>query len=232
MKIFTIFITLIGIISITSCNKDEEKNNASISGTISYNGNYTGNNNTIYIRGYVQNVNAIGEPDYFTSISKPGSYTLDLESYSGSIYISAFMDTDNTGSFGGPTANDIFVDGIYANPMGCYGDYTFSNTGLTELQVNGELNNIDFELTDSGVIKVSFTDNGNCTFGTIDEQLISAPFLHHRHCSVINTNDVFLLAVPSKNQWNCKVKFDEQPTAILYPEAINVSVNNITEIHF
>jgi hypothetical protein len=229
-----LFLVLIFIGIIAGCKKDENDNIASsVSGVISYNGKYFGQNMTIYIKAYTSNNNAVGSPDYMTSISKPGSYTLDLESYTGELYLSAFMDIDNSGNSSGPSANETLVDGVYADPIGCYGDYTFESTGPTRISIDGgSKTGINFELEDCGVIKMSFSNTGSCTAGVIRSHVLSEPFLHHRHCDVESTTETFLLAVPSKNDWDCKVKFDNQSTAQLYPDAINVTMNSITEIRF
>jgi hypothetical protein len=233
MKSNFLIVTLILIGLMTSCDKDNNDNIvSSVSGNISYNGNYSGQNITIYIRGYTSNNNAVGTPDYSTSISQPGSYMLDLESYTGDLYLSAFMDIDNSGNSSGPNANETLVDGVYADPIGCYGDYTFENTGPTMISIDGAKTGINFELEDCGVIKMSFSNTGSCTAGVIRSHVLSEPFLHHRHCDVESTTETFLLAVPSKNDWDCKVKFDNQSTAQLYPDAINVTINSITEISF
>ena len=79
---------------------------------------------------------------------------------------------------------------------------------------------------------MSFSDTGSCTAGVIRSPVLSEPFLHHRHCDVESTTKTFLLAVPSKNDWVCKVKWDNQSKAQLYPDAINVTINSITEISF
>ncbi len=233
MKSKFIILTLIVAGLITSCNKDSVDDIiTSVSGVISYNGNYSGQNTTIYIRGYISNSHAVGSPDFSTSISKPGSYTLNLGSYKGSLYISAFMDIDNSGNSEGPSANEVLIDGVYADPIGCYGDYTFKITGPTLINVEGEKTGINFELEDCGVIKTSFSNTGSCTFGVIKNHVLSEPFLHHRHCNVGSTTETFLLAVPARNDWDCKVKFENQSTPQLYPEVISVTTNSITEISF
>ncbi|MDH5367454.1 MAG: hypothetical protein OEW67_10735 [Cyclobacteriaceae bacterium] len=233
MKSNSLIVILILIGLITSCDKDNNVNVASsVSGNISYNGNYSGQNLTIYIRGYTSNANAIGIPEYSTSITQPGSYTLDLGSYTGDLYLSAFMDIDNSGNSSGPSANEILVDGVYADPIGCYGDYTFVSTGPTIISVDGAKTGINFELKDCGVIKVSFSNTGVGTFGVIRSHVMSEPFLHHRHCDVKSTTETFLLVVPGRNNWDCKVKFEGQSTPQLYPSAINVIANSITEISF
>ena len=233
MKSNSLIVILILIGLITSCDKDNNVNIASsVSGNISYNGNYSGQNITIYIRGYTSNANAVGTPDYSTSITQFGSYTLNLDSYTGDLYLSAFMDIDNSGNSSGPSANEILVDGVYADPIGCYGDYTFESTGPTMISIDGAKTGINFELKDCGVIKASFSNTGSCIFGVIGGHVISESFLHHLHCDVKSTTETFLLAVPDKNNWYCKVKFEDQSTAQLYPDAINVIVNSITEISF
>jgi len=218
---------------LSSCDKNNNDNLvSSVSGNISYNGNYSGKNITIYIRGYTSNTNAVGTPDYHTSISQQGSYTLALGAYTGDLYLSAFMDIDNSGNSSGPSANETLVDGVYADPIGCYGDYTFENTGPTMISIDGAKTDINFELEDCGVIKMNFSNTGSCTVGVIRSHVLSEPFLHHRHCDVASTTETFLLAVPSKNDWDCKVKFDNQSMAQLYPYAINVTINSIKEISF
>ncbi|MCF6365413.1 MAG: hypothetical protein L3J35_04345 [Bacteroidales bacterium] len=231
MKIYFLFIFSVVLGLITSCNKNENITN-SVSGVISYNGVYVGQNRTIYIRGYKSNTKAIGTPDFATSVSDAGSYIIDLGAYAGDLYLSAFMDIDNSGNSAGPTANETLINGVYADPIGCYGDYTFENGEAIQISVDGEIKNINFEIKDSGVIKASFSNTGHCTIGVIKNNIISEEFLHHRHCDVTSSNDTFLLAVPAKNNWFCKVKFDNLSTAQIYPSPVNVTANNIVEINF
>ena len=232
MKIFLIIIISATFGLITSCKKDNNDINTSISGEITYNGVYTGQNNTIYIRAYTSNSNAIGTPDYITSIPNTGSFSIDLGGYQGDLYLSAFMDVDTSGSPDGPTANDVLIDGVYADPSGCYGDYTFENGGPIKINIDGDITGINIELKDNGVIKASFSNTGHCTFGVIKNNIISEVFLHHRHCDVISSLDTFLLAVPAKDSWYCKVKFDNLPTAQVYSNPIHVISNSINEINF
>lgn len=103
------------------------------------------------------------------------------------------MDIDSTGSSGGPSANEILIDGVYADPGGCYGDYTFENDGPIKITVDGAVTGINFELHDNGAIKASFSHTGHCTFGVIKAHVVSDELLHHTHCDVVNIEDTFLL---------------------------------------
>ena len=230
MKTISIVITLIILGLFTNCKKGD--NTSSVSGEISYTGLYTGQNKTIYIRAYTTNINAIGTPDYATSIFGSGSYTMDLNGYKGDLYMSAFMDIDNTGNTGGPTANEILIDGVLADPSGCYGDYTFESGAPGKITVDGAGTGINFELQDNGVIKARFSDTGHCVLGVIKNHIINEGILHHIHCDVTSADDKFLLPVPVKDSWYCKVKFDNLSSAQLYPDPINIRVNTISEINF
>jgi len=231
MKMYSYILFLIILGFITSCNKDNNTIH-SVSGEISYAGEYSGQNRTIYIRRYKSNTNAIGTPDFTTSISDSGNYTIDLGTYTGDLYLSAFMDIDNTGSSAGPSANENLINGVYADPSGCYGDYSFENGGAIKIIIDGAVKDINFEIKDTGVIKANFSNTGHCTLGVIKNNIISDEFLHHRHCDVTSINETFLLAVPEKNSWFCKVKFDNLSTAQLYPDPVNITANTIVEINF
>ncbi len=217
----------------TSVTTDaEDDGGTSVSGTISYNGSYSGPNTTIYIRAYTTNSNAIGEPDYSVAVQEPGSYKIALDGYAGDLYISAFMDVDNSGNQSGPNARDTLEDGLYSDPLGCYGEYVFETGGPTLITIDGNENGIDFSVEDSGVIQAALPSAGACTFGVISNFEISENYLHHRHCSAENAGDVFLLALPEKAGWYCKVKYDDSSKPQLYPDPITVSANSITEIMF
>ncbi len=203
----------------------------SVSGIISYNGNCADQNKIIYIRGYKENDRAIGEPDVKTSINGPGNYELDLNEYKGDLYMSAFMDIDNSGDQNGPNANDTLINGVYSDPLGCYGDYTFENEGPTKITVDNEETSINFELFDSGVIRVSLPEIGHCILGVIKNNIVSDEFLHHIHCDVENIGDSCLLPVPPKNGWYVKVKFETTPPQ-LFPQPVNVYEDSIVDISF
>ncbi len=98
--------------------------------------------------------------------------------------------------------------------------------------MDGEVAGINFELKDNGVIKASFSNTGHCILGVLKNHVISEEMLHHIHCDVAGVDDVFLLPVPVKDSWYCKVKFDNLSAPQLYPDPINVSVNTISEIEF
>jgi len=230
----TIYLSIVILLfATTSCDKPDSNDTdskVSVSGIITYNGNYTGLNRTIYIRAYTSDARAIGEPDYFTSISDCGSYKIDLDEYVGDLYLSAFMDVDNDGDLDGPTAFDTLVHGVYSDPMACNGDYLFSDGGPVKITVDKEITDVDFELFDSGVIAVSIFEVGHGIFGVIRSNMLSDEFLHHIHCDVTNINDTFYLAVPESNTWYCKLKSDALTIPVLYPGTVSVSANSITEI--
>lgn len=227
---FIVVLLVFGII--TGCKNDEINLTNTVSGKIRYDGLYSGQNRTIYVRGYIANSNAIGAPDYTISISDTGSYSLDLAGYTGDLYLSAFMDIDNSGSLDGPSANKVLIDGVYADPSGCYGDYTFENGGPIKITIDGAVTDIDFELQDNGVIKAIFSDIGHCTFGVIKTNILSEEFLHHEHCDVVSNTDTFLLGVPAKEGWYCKVKFDNLSMAQIYSNPVKVVANNISVVSF
>ena len=228
-----VYLSFLLVLAFVSCDKtdsDELNAKTSVSGVITYNGEYTGLNTTIYVRAYTSNSRAIGEPDYITSISACGNYKINLDEYVGDLYISAFMDADNSGNIGGPTALDTLNNGVYSDPMACYGDYSFTNGGPLKITIDKEITDVDFELFDSGVIAVNVSETGHYIFGVIRSNMLSDEFLHHIHCDVTNINDTFYLAVPESSTWYCKLKSDALTIPVLYPGIVSVSANSITEI--
>ena len=134
-----------------------------ICGTITYSGVYAGPTARIYVRAYKDTdslssnpLAAVGHPDFETSIEGVGEYRIELEGYQGSVTLSAFMDVDGSGSEYGPNGRAEPLHGLYSDPLGAYGGYTFEGdpqTAPTPVAVDAAgAQGIDIELKDSGVV--------------------------------------------------------------------------------
>ncbi|MCP4131472.1 MAG: hypothetical protein GY754_10885 [bacterium] len=228
---FTFLLIPITVLTVSNCS-----GTTSVSGTVSYSGSYTGSNTVVYVRGYTTNSRALGTPDYSTSISGAGNYTLDLDGYTGDLYVSAFMDVDNSGTGSSPTANDSLTDGVMSDPLGCYGTYTFTD-GVdgsavpTKITIEDEVTGIDFALEDTGTLKITMSTSGTGTLGVVNENANNSTFLFHCHVATTSTGEIFRLPVVVRNDWYVKVKYDGSD-ASLYGSSVNVTQNALTDISF
>lgn len=203
-----------------------------LKGTVSYNGKYSGENTVVYVRIYTTNPKAVGTPEYSVSLNEPGTYEIDLGPYSGDLYISAFMDVDLSGSESGLTASSTLTDGVYSDPAGCYGDYAFINGGPTKVSTDNLSESYDIVIEDTGVIKFTLADAGNCTIGVITSSSKSDEMIHHMHVDVPSGGNTYYLPVPERDGWYLKLKYDSATSAEVAPGPAGVVKNQITEISF
>jgi hypothetical protein len=199
-----------------------------ICGTVSYAGAYSGPAARIYLRVYKQTGSqsetpwaAVGRPDFSDSIQALGEYRVDLGGYQGTVTVSAFMDVDGSGSEYGPNGHSDLVYGLYSDPVGAYGGYTFQDTPETmptPIDVGaGGATGIDIKLEDTGVITgtVSGSGTGKLIVGTF-VPAASGNFLHHREYPTYTNGMTFHVAVPPKFDW--RVRANVSGKSGFYPQ--------------
>jgi len=199
-----------------------------ICGTISYSGAYTGPPARIYVRAYkgtdsLSNnpLAAVGQPDFETSIEALGDYRIELGGYEGPVTLSAFMDVDSSGSALGPNGRPDLLHGLYSDPIGAFGGYTFDTdpqTAPTPLEVDASgAVGIDIALTDSGVITgtVSGAFSGTLIVGAFVPE-VGGPYLHHTEYAGYTDGMTFFVVAPAKTDW--RVRATVAGTTGFYPE--------------
>ncbi len=186
-----------------------------VCGTVSYSGAYTGSSATIYLRVYKETgsvsdnpIAAVGDPDFSTSIASEGDYRVDIEGYEGNLYVSAFMDVDGTGEESGPSGNSDASDGVYSDPLGAYGGYTFEGTPETEPTpiafTAAGVSGIDIELADTGVITGVIHEGGGGSGPVVVGAFVpeaGGKFLHHTHAPAFVDGMRYHIAIPPGDHW-------------------------------
>lgn len=187
-----------------------------ICGALSYGGIYDGPSAQIYVRAYKESGSlsanpaaAVGRPDFVTSTDGVGDYRIELEGYEGTLTLSAFMDVDGSGSEFGPNGRFELLHGLYSDPIGAFGGYTFEETAETwptviVVGVEG-LEGVDIALADSGVIRGTVTGdaNGTLVVGTHVPK-IGGLYLHHREYTDYVDGMEYAVVAPAKSDWRVR----------------------------
>lgn len=186
-----------------------------VCGTVTYAGAYTGPDVAIYLRVYKETgsvsdnpIAAVGDPDFSTSITGAGDYRVDVGGYEGNLYVSAFMDVDGTGEDSGPSGNSTASNGVYSDPLGAYGGYTFEGTPETEptpiaFTATG-ISGIDIALADTGVITGVIHEGGGGTGPVVVGAFVpeaGGKFLHHTHAPAFVDGMQYHIAIPPGDHW-------------------------------
>lgn len=222
-------------------------------GTVSYSGAYTGPAAQIQVRVYREagsaSLNAsaaVGAPDLFASRTGAGHYEVDLEGYEGTLFVSAFMDVDGSGFPGGPTAQATATNGVFSDPMGAHGGYTFEGDASTEptpvVVAAAGVGGIDVALEDSGVIAGRLYEGTTAGSGAVVVgafvPTITGAFLHHRDSPTFSDGMSYLLPIPAGDHWlirttvGGKVGFyprNPPPPPPTNTTPVTVTANSVTE---
>lgn len=201
-----------------------------VCGYVTYSGAYTGPAATVYLRLYKETgsvsdnpVAAVGDPDFSASRLGEGEFQVDVSGYEGNLYLSAFLDVDVSGELGGPSGHSTATDGVYSDPIGAYGGYTFEAEAdswptpipFTSAGVSG----IDIQLSDTGVITGVLHQGGGAS-GTVVvgafEPVANGKFLHHTHAPSFSDGMVYHLVVPPGDHWRIRANVGDG-TVGFYP---------------